>query len=359
MSRLIQNLHSKWCVWLVVFVILGCLGQDQSTHRPEENRGFYLWTTRISWRAAIGKIVDDLRAHRLYVRFFDIVKDSRTSPAHPNAIVHIRDDGEDLQKYEIVPVVYMENRVFEGATAERVADLARHAVNLIQRLAAFHHLNVVEVQWDCDWTSSTREAFFSFLTQVRRWTTWPLSATLRLHQIKYRKQSGLPPVDRGMLMFYNMGRIEHSDQRLSIYNEADAVKYVSHLRSYPLPLDLALPLFGWRLQKRGGAVRRIIEHLSDDQLAQCGFFSMTERGRLVAEKSGLCEGFAFQAGDELQTEVVDDVLAAKAGALARRSFAPNRFGHIVLFELNERTLASYSRRQLDDIFLAPDHRTFF
>ncbi len=72
------------------------------------------------------------------------------------------------------------------------------------------------LQIDCDWTTKTAPKYFYFLQQIREKldahedggtfaSLAMLSATIRLHQVKYPEKSGMPPVDKGVLMFYNMG----------------------------------------------------------------------------------------------------------------------------------------------------------
>jgi len=54
----------------------------------------------------------------------------------------------------------------------------------------------------------------------------------------------VPPVDKGLLMFYNMGKISPDlNARNSIYNRADAEAYLESLPNYRLSLDVALPVF--------------------------------------------------------------------------------------------------------------------
>ena len=100
---------------------------------------------------------------------------------------------------------------------------------------------IKEIQIDCDWTDSTRNRFFRFtrtLGKLAHAEHSLISATIRLHQIKYFERTGIPPVDRGVLMFYNMGKLAAASERSSIFNTEDAEKYTSRLSQYPLPMDL-------------------------------------------------------------------------------------------------------------------------
>ena len=85
-----------------------------------------------------------------------------------------------------------------------------------------------------------------------------LSCTIRLHQVKYALKSGIPPVNRGTLMFYNMGDIYDQNESNSIYNLKNAEKYTAFIKDYKLPLDLALPIFRWYVHYRNNTVIGLI-----------------------------------------------------------------------------------------------------
>jgi hypothetical protein len=62
-----------------------------------------------------------------------------------------------------------------------------------------------------------------------------------------------------MLMLYNTGEVDDEHETNSIFQPAAAQKYLTGApRRYPLPLDLALPLFAWGLVYREGQLWKII-----------------------------------------------------------------------------------------------------
>ena len=72
---------------------------------------------------------------------------------------------------------------------------------------------------DCDWTASSREGYFRALRELsdslhRRGES--LHATLRLHQYRSPRATGIPPADRLTLMAYNMGPVTAAPGRLSV-----------------------------------------------------------------------------------------------------------------------------------------------
>jgi hypothetical protein len=75
-----------------------------------------------------------------------------------------------------------------------------------------------------------------------------------------------------MLMFYNFGRIQADNPKSSIFNSDDASRYSSFISSYPLKLDVVLPVFSWSVQSREGRVLGLLEKIgSNDADAFDGF----------------------------------------------------------------------------------------
>ena len=151
--------------------------------------------------------------------------------------------------------MFITNATLKNLPETSIEQLADNITSKIKRmLKSLGEVHVKEIQIDCDWTGSTRVKYFTLLKHITlkvktRSANFNLreditiSATLRLHQIKYHKKTGVPPVARGMLMFYNMGSPTQIDMQNSILNLDIAKQYIENLESYPLPLDVALPIF--------------------------------------------------------------------------------------------------------------------
>src|SRR5207253_974111 len=143
------------------------------------------------------------------IRLFDVEGPLSTRRA-PGLVAPITFAGEVPPGIEVVPVIYLRESALRRGGPEGARDLAAQVWREVDARAREAHLAVRELKMDCDWSEGTRAAYFTFLATLRdlaRPTGITLSATIRLHQIKYRERTGVPPVDRGMLMFYNIGRI--------------------------------------------------------------------------------------------------------------------------------------------------------
>lgn len=227
----------------------------------------------------------------------------------PQAIVRFRDAERIAQ---IVPVVFIKNKIFLELDSNRIDTLAEHTFSLLEQINQSQHISAKVLQIDCDWTQKSSENYFHFLRLLRQklgaksrsFPAAKLSATIRLHQIKYAGLQGVPPVDKGVLMFYNMGKINGS-QVNSVYDRKISQSYLSALNKYPLPLDFALPVFAWGIHLRKGQVIELLNKMDSRDFANRNEFEASGKSRFIAKQSLFKNGFYFKAGDEIKVEQID------------------------------------------------------
>ena len=138
---------------------------------------------------------------------------------------------------EITPVIYLSNSLFLNTRASTL--LKKVLKNLDELPLIEYH----EIQVDCDWTGKTQKRYFEFLKLLKKETDKKISATIRLHQVKYYKKTGVPPVDYGVLMYYNMSDFRDRETKNYILDLDIAKRYHYNFDTYPLALNLALPLY--------------------------------------------------------------------------------------------------------------------
>jgi hypothetical protein len=151
-----------------------------------------------------------------------------------------------------VPVVYITNDTMKNVDYSIISN------QIIRNLKATN-LSFEELQIDCDWSSSTQSNYFKLLEDLKLKLNKTLSATIRLHQIKYYVKTGIPPVDYGVLMYYNMSDISDINTKNSILDNDIAKKYHYNFDSYKLKLKLALPLYSQAIQFRDNKALDIFE----------------------------------------------------------------------------------------------------
>ena len=178
-----------------------------------------------------------------------------------------------------------------------------------------------EIQIDCDWTMSTQKRYFSMLRRMRdlchehRLT---LSATIRLHQLSLE----VPPVDKGTLMMYNTGDFTQLSVHKPILDMKDVRPYLHSLPRYKLPLNVAYPLFTWRVLFRDGKYVGIM-HGDDD--------------------------FPVLQGDSVATRQpeLDDIMAARRTV---DSLRPEANSEVILYHLNNKNINRFTPNDYENIY---------
>lgn len=140
-----------------------------------------------------------------------------------------------------IPVIYITNETMKNV------DYSLLSKAILETLKNY---KFDEIQIDCDWSLSTRSNYFNLLEDLKEKLNKKISATIRLHQIKYYTKTGIPPVDYGVLMYYNMSNIGDFNTKNSILDNEIAKKYHYNFDVYPLKLKLALPLYSQAIQFR-------------------------------------------------------------------------------------------------------------
>lgn len=253
-----------------------CLGACQHKTR---SMSFYYWRTTYAPDSMELQTLKENKVDTLYVHYFDV--DWPDTDAAPSPISPIR-FAANPSGYSIVPVIFFQNRVFEKLGSTDSLALAEKVLALVRRINLPAGIRAKEMQFDCDWTEQSRDNYFRFIREYHALSGLPLSSTIRLHQVKYSERAGIPPVDHGILMFYNMGNIDAGNGN-SVYDRAIAHRYTPSLRTYPLMLDVALPIFSCGLQVRDGRVDDVNRH-SNQKIRDLIFFDLDSQNLIQYDK---------------------------------------------------------------------------
>ncbi|SEO88082.1 hypothetical protein SAMN05192574_11526 [Mucilaginibacter gossypiicola] len=337
--------HFRW------FITVIALFSTASCRKPgNASTAFYYWKTSFNLNNQQAELLKQT-GNNVYIRFFDVSWNEKERRSYPNAVVQFNQVPAGLN---ITPVIYITNKTFENTADTAVATLAAHCNKLINDLAAEKKINYTKVQVDCDWSLSTRFKYFGFLEAFKKLNQKQLEATIRLHQVKFKDRTGVPPVDRGVLMFYNMGKL-NADLRQpnSIYNEDDAGKYIDYLSLYPLKLDIALPLFSWAIHIRSGRVIQVYGKIGKQELANHAQFEQIEgRANYRAVTSFFMEGIYVKQNDIFKLEETDSNILNAAAKQLVQHLPKQQHTTIIYYELanidpskfNQETLTQISAR---------------
>jgi len=313
-------------------------------------RAFYYWKSVFSLSEKEREYLRDLEIRRLYIRFFDVDKRGQDGEILP--VATIRFAGSIEKEIDVIPVVYITNRTLFGIGENEISDLAEKIVAQIDRIASENNILFCEMQLDCDWSDKTRNNYFRLVEGVKKRykeKDITVSVTIRLHQVKYMNMTGVPPADRGMLMYYNMGKIEPGDSPNSIFNANVASKYIDYLHNYPMPLDIALPAFSWGVHVRNGSVMELLNNMNISDFCSDNRFIRTGASTFTARDSFFFRGFYFISGDVVKVETIspDECLEA---ARQLEDKLPGIPGTVTIFHLDSLIISQYEEADFEKIF---------
>lgn len=345
-------MYNRTCSIVVCCITVMLFACSRGKRNSTATTAFYYWKTNFKLDAGQAALVKQAGSNKIYVRFFDVNWDKGQHRAYPNAVIQFNNTPAGLN---IIPVIYITNTTFENMADTAINSLAINCNKLLGSLAAEQHLSYAKVQVDCDWTLTTRQRYFNFLLAFKKLNHLELQATIRLHQVKFKERTGVPPVDKGVLMFYNMGKLNPNlQQPNSIYNDADAEKYIPYLTLYPLKMDVALPLFSWAIHIREGRVIQVYGKIGHPQLNNRDDFEPTYgENNYRAKHSFFLTGIYIKQNDIFKLE---QTTAAGLNTAAKQlvKYLPQQPGRtIIYYELANINLSEYQAetiRQVSDRF---------
>lgn len=335
-------------------IVIACLPLFYSCQPPAVKkeravqRSFYYWRSVFKLSAFEKESVTQLQVNRLYVKFFDVGWNESTRNAVPVAQLRVEDKTFFRQK-EIVPVVFITNEAVFKMDSSQAPETGKNIMKLIKEMTALNgpgHLK--ELQIDCDWTSGTKEKYFALLRTIRSLdTTLIISATIRLHQVKYIEKTGVPPVDKGLLMCYNMGNLKEIATNNSIIETAELKKYIADLDKYPLQLDVALPVFEWNILIRNGRFAGLMPPFAKDAF-NSGLFTKNNN-RYLVNADTVFSGYTFKKNDVIRNEPSDYDVIMESAALIAAKLPAGRL-YVSLYHLDSLTLSKYSLHEMENIY---------
>lgn len=350
-KKVFSATHALLAFCFVCSALLSCNSEAQPEPAPPS---FYHWKTHFQITPYEHRYLDSLGVEKIFAKFFDVDWDATASVPVPLAMVEM--DTTSLVGLEIVPTIFITNRTLINLPMQEVDSLARRILQKISQLATEQPK---EIQFDCDWTSQTRDKYFALLDAARRSASasftfsnhhppLKISATIRLHQLKYPNETGVPPVDRGMLMCYNMGDLEEWATENSILDSKVAASYLPEASTvnYPLPLDVALPIFRWGVLFRDGEMIKLFNNLSASDLQDSARFLKTAANRYEVVRNTYLYAHYLYAGDQIRLEAADPASVSRMARLLNNKVSvPHKFT-IAFYHLDSTDLRFFPKETI-------------
>jgi hypothetical protein len=337
--------------FILSLFLFACNNAPKQNDRKIE-RSFYYWKSNFKLSEKEKQSLDTLQIKSLYLKLFDVAWDDVSSSPIPIAQVRISDSAYlRTSALQIIPTIFITNECIFKIDSAQTKKLAEKISTLAKSIIANNGFqNINEIQIDCDWTAATKEKYFAILNELQALDkTVNFSATIRLHQIKYLQKTGVPPVARGMLMCYNMGNLTNIETSNSILETKELQKYIGDLQHYPLSLDVALPLFDWKVLFRNGKFKSLINDMPDGILSTALF---KKSGNVfTALQDSIVLGYEIKKNDVLRNEQCKYGDILKAAQIISEKVS-NKNLRVSLYHLDTLTLKKYSTHEMENIFNA-------
>jgi hypothetical protein len=350
----------------LIFALL-CSFLSCSTGKTEVERAFYYWkSSEYSLTRDELSCLRDLNIRKLYVKFFEVdydsvlgaVPDSKTELHIWNYSQNYENDSllvRTMSRLEIVPVIYIRNKVLRKMPEAGLDSLASNILYLTGRYYDRQFKNrqadFSEIQLDCDWTEDTRENYFHLIRQIKQNSKKSVSCTLRLYPYKYRNRMGVPPADKAVLMCYNLVNPFADEDKNSILSLEELEGYLKKSGKYPVPLDVAMPVFSWMLVWQNNHFAGAVSH---PPLGTEDFLKPDKPLWYIVTKDREFDNMYLRVGDKVKIEDVTPETLQQSLRLIRKYVSSDACGTVILFHLDSDNLKKLNNETINHIF--PDSR---
>jgi len=340
---LLKNIY-KIFILIVFAAFIGC-----TSNKTPAVRSVYYWKTVFKLSESDVNWMKENGIKKIYLRMFDVDWDAVSSSVLPagDAIIETR----YVKGVEIIPVVFITNRTLVNIPDSLISDLAykiKTKVMLKGEKLPDNKFN--ELQIDCDWSEKTKDKYFSLLNLLRGFIKPNIvSATIRLHQVKYFKKTGVPPADKGMLMFYNMEDVRDINAGNSIFNEEIAKNYLYNFNKYPLRLDVVLPAFSWAAVYENGRLVNLVNNISADQLKFNYDYKEVKEKQYICKTDNIINGVLFKANSIVKIEDVSPETTERAASIISGYIRKENLT-VSIFHFTQKMVQSYDKKKLENIF---------
>jgi len=339
---------------LLLLLVANALLSCSKPHKTKVvERAFYYWKNN-SWSPTNieDSLVQNLGVKKLYVKLFEVERD-KTLGNIPVAKtqLHLYNAYDSIN---LVPTVYLRNEVFKNISKPGLDSLADNVNFLINKITTDTEYsrglnrmkNISEYQMDCDWTPSTRDNYFYFLKKIKKYSGKQISCTLRLYPYKYPDKMGVPPVDKAMLMCYNLINPLEDKNSNSILDAGELDSYLDSSEKYPLHLDIALPVYSWVQLYQNN---RFVAILYSPVDKASGFRSVKPLWYEALQDTVIDDRF-IRKGDMLKFEDVTTQKINEAISIIKQNIEFDKHTTISFFHLDGNQLKNYSHEEVSGFY---------
>ena len=290
----------------------------------------YWWKNSTQTNKTQQKFLTHNKINKIYLKVFDL----KWNEGNKTISVPKVHNSLDFDSVKIIPVIYIENSVLFNFEVDTIYNIILNHYSVAIRNGIIK--DYTELQIDCDWTLQSKKAYFKLLKLLSTNITH-LSATIRLHQIKYAKITGIPPVEKGVVMIYNLDSPADTSTKNSIFSYDKALMYLDgYLKEYPLKVDIALPAFSWGVHYHHGKIKALISDFNPKGIDSLNMYQK-KNGYYKSKKAHFYNTHRISNRDEIRYEYPLIFEVDKMMEFLKQNLNQNTT-EIILFSLNSEFL---------------------
>ncbi|WP_149207720.1 hypothetical protein [Flavobacterium johnsoniae] len=374
----------KNAFFVLLFVVLSS-GNRENDHKVI--RSFCYWKTNLYFQEEDDSLVNKLDVKHMYVRFFDV--DYNPYSKEPLPVATIWDISFNKSNPEITPSIFITNEVVLKSDTKQLDSLAVRMAKRIEQIgkkmndtkADIIASNIVypkdyykqkdykplnydsvrsaesaklkvafkEILIDCDWTEKSQKNYFYLLKQIKsQLPSSKIAATIRLWQYKYASKAGIPPVDKGLLMCYNITKPDDLQTKNSIATSEELAQYITH-GDYKLKLDIALPLYSWAVAFRGNQFKGILSDY-DQLIKDTSKVKKTSDTKYVLQDDILVGQTYLRNGDEIRIEKISDSELDKMISIIKNKIQIDNQTKVTFFSFDKKYINDYGTENISNYY---------
>ncbi|KRD10122.1 hypothetical protein ASE21_10395 [Flavobacterium sp. Root901] len=369
---------------ILLFFMLNGVGCESEHHVI---RSFCYWKTNLYFQKEEDSLLKKMDVKHLYVRFFDVDWNPYTKEALP--VATINDIMLNEINPEITPAIFITNEVVLKANkkqldslgiriGKRVQEIGQKMNEYIAQKKAYKiaypdnyykqkdykqinydsvksielaklKVDFKEILIDCDWTEKSKENYFYLLKQIKKNSaSSKIAATIRLWQYKYAEKAGTPPVDKGLLMCYNLTKPDDFKTKNSIGTSDELAEYITH-SDYKLKLDIALPLYSWAVVFRGNQFKGILSDY-DNLMTDTLKLRKSDTDKYVLQDDILVGQTYLRNGDEIRIEKISDKELDKMISIVKSKIKIDDETKVTFFSFDKKYINDYGTQNISEYY---------
>ncbi len=371
------------------FIVLFLISILSSSCKHESHkviRSFCFWKTSMSFDTKEDSLAKLMDIKHFYVRYFDVDYNPFSKQALPLASIRYF----NFKEVKFTPSVFitndvvlksskiqldtLANRIFvrvnsisDGYFTQSATTYANEIANadyekqkgetktrmdtepIIAKRKLELQKNIQDILIDCDWSEKSKDNYFYLLKQIKnKFPDYKIEATIRLWQYKYFEKSGIPPVDSGLLMCYNMTNPESRTTENSIGTNDDLEKYIVHDK-YKLKLNIALPLYSWSLVFRGNKFKGILSNEIDFTKDET-VFKKTGENKFLLQDDIRIGNMYLRNGDEIRIEKISNSEIEDMISTLTDKIKIDKTTRVTFFSFDKKYIHDYGTQNISNFF---------